>query len=264
MRMMSIASGSTGNATYVGTDNTHILIDCGVSKKKIIDGLKKLDLTIDDIDCILLSHEHSDHIKSLDIFEKTHPAAVYCSQGTADALKASGKISFDHDLIHCIKDRKTFYVGDILIDPVKISHDAREPLCYRLDHNDKSCAVVTDLGCYDEELISRLQNLSALIIESNHNENMLLAGKYPYYLKRRILSDLGHLSNESCAHLLSELLHDNIKHVALGHLSRENNTEELACLTVKQEIGLSDTKYKEDDFKINLATYYAGSDIFCF
>ena len=264
MRMMNIASGSSGNATYVGNDHTHILIDSGVSRKKITEGLKKLDLSLDDLTAILITHEHSDHISSLAMLQKTVPIPVYTTKGTADVLTGQSILVEESGLIHVIRHDETFRVGDMTVTAIRISHDAKDPVCYRLTDGKVGCAVVTDLGEFDESLIAQLKGLNAIMLESNHDVRMLEAGPYPYSLKMRIAGNKGHLSNESSGQMLSKLLHDGLQYVVLGHLSRKNNNEELARLSVAYEIDRSDTGYHSSDFCIDVASQTAGTKTYVF
>ena len=262
--MMNIASGSSGNATYVGNDHTHILLDSGVSRKRITEGLKKLDLSLEDLTAILITHEHSDHISSLAMLQKAVQIPVYTTKGTADVLTGQGILAEESGPIHVIGHEETFQIGDITVSAFPISHDAADPVCYRLSDGKAGCAVVTDLGEYDAHLVEELKGLKALMLESNHDVRMLEAGPYPYPLKMRIAGRKGHLSNESSGQMLSALLHDGLKHVVLGHLSRKNNNEELARLSVAYEIDRSDTGYKASDFRIDVASQTAGTEIYVF
>ena len=142
-----------------------------------------------------------------------------------------------------------------------ISHDANEPSGYRIEQGGQSVAVATDLGIYDEYTVSKLQNLDAVLLEANHDIHMLEVGSYPYYLKQRVLGNRGHLSNELSGRLLCDILHENLKHVLLGHLSKENNYSELAYETVKMEVLLSDVPYKPGDFRMEVARRDVPSDI---
>jgi phosphoribosyl 1,2-cyclic phosphodiesterase len=144
-------------------------------------------------------------------------------------------------------------LGDIKISPFAISHDAAEPVGYRLEHSGKTCAVATDMGCYDEYTVEHLRDLDVLLLESNHDVHMLEAGRYPYYLKRRILSEKGHLSNETAGQLLCRVLHEGISRIYLGHLSHENNYEELAFATVCDEVTMGDNPWTSGDFRISIA-----------
>jgi len=254
MKFCSIASGSSGNCIYVGSSETSVLVDTGISGCRVEQGLNGLDLATKDMDAILLTHEHSDHVKGLGILARRYGIPIYATQGTADALKgmtALGKIP--EGLMHVIRADETFAVGDLSIRPFAIPHDAAEPVGYRLENGGKSAAVATDLGHYDEYIIRNLKNLDVLLLESNHDIRMLEAGRYPYYLKRRILGDSGHLSNESAGQLLCEVLHDDMKEIFLGHLSKENNYEALAFETVCTEVTMGDNPYTSGDFRISIA-----------
>ncbi|MBQ9030766.1 MAG: MBL fold metallo-hydrolase [Parasporobacterium sp.] len=262
MRLMNIASGSSGNATYVGTDHTHILIDSGVSRKRIMEGLKRLDLSLKDLDAVLITHEHSDHIASLAMVEKASLIPVYTSEGTARQLQEKEMIP--QELLHPVGKEQPFRIGDLRITALPTSHDAADPVCYRLSDGRSDCAVVTDLGTYDEALVRQLQGLDAVVLEANHDVRMLEAGPYPYPLKRRIAGKKGHLSNEDSGRLLSRILHDHLKYIALAHLSRKNNTEDLARLSVAWEIDLGECSYRGDDFPIAVADQAVGTEIFMF
>lgn len=254
MRFASIASGSSGNCIYAGTDNTHILIDAGISKKRIESGLNEIDLSLKDIDAILVTHEHSDHISGLGVVSRAYQIPIYGTSQTIDYIKnykSLGKI--DEDLYNDITPDESFNIHDMQINPFSISHDAANPVAYRVQSGDKSVAVATDMGVYDDYTISNLEGVNAILLEANHDVRMLEAGPYPYILKRRILGEKGHLSNETSGKLLSRLLHDNLKHIFLGHLSKENNYDMLAYETVRFEINTDDTPYKADDFKIQVA-----------
>ena len=262
MRLLNIASGSTGNATYIGSEHTHILIDAGVSRKRILSGLSDAGLTLDDIDAILVTHEHMDHISSLGVLERTREIPVYATEGTIRQIRQCGNIgSFNTDVLHCVKTDTPFQIGDLRVRPLKVDHDAAEPVCFRLESGQKSCAVVTDLGEYNSYLLKNLKDLDILMLESNHDVRMLETGPYPYPLKMRILGRYGHLSNENSGMFLSELLHDRIRHILLGHISRENNTRELAKMAVENEVNAADNPYKADDFEIRTLRYDAASEI---
>ena len=254
MRMCSIASGSSGNCIYVGSDNSHLLIDTGISKKRIEEGLNKLEIKGDELDGILITHEHSDHIKGLGVFSRKYEIPIYATPGTIAGIKESSSLGkMPEGLLHPIKADHPFQLGELDVHPFAISHDANEPSGYRIEQDGKSVAVATDLGKYDDYTVENLKNLDAILLEANHDIRMLQVGKYPYYLKQRILGDRGHLSNENAGRLLCRLLHDNLKAIFLGHLSRENNYEELAYETVCSEVTLGDNPYKSKDFRIQVA-----------
>ena len=164
-------------------------------------------------------------------------------------------------LYHPIHTDEPFTLGDIDIHPFEISHDANEPAGYRLECGAKSVAVATDLGKYDSYTVKNLQNLDAVLLEANHDIHMLEVGGYPYYLKQRILGDRGHLSNELSGQLLCDILHDNLKHIMLGHLSSENNYAKLAYETVKLEVTLAENEYKGEDLDMFVASRDSVSEI---
>ena len=253
MRMCSIASGSSGNCIYIGSEQSHILIDAGISGKRVEAGLNSLELTGADINGILITHEHSDHIKGLGVLARKFGIPIYGTPGTISAMKEAGLGKMDEELFHEIRADEKFYIGDLQIDPFCVSHDAAEPVAYRVNCDGKSMAVATDLGHYTDDIVERLKGLDVLLLEANHDIQMLEVGGYPYYLKRRIAGDKGHLSNETAGKLLCKVLHDNLKSIQLGHLSKENNYAELAYETVKLELLLSDTPYKPEDFDISVA-----------
>ncbi|HIY64309.1 MAG TPA: MBL fold metallo-hydrolase [Candidatus Mediterraneibacter stercoripullorum] len=254
MRLCSIASGSSGNCIYVGSDNTHLLVDTGISKKRIEEGLHSLDIKGEELDGILITHEHSDHIQGLGVFSRKYEIPVYATLGTIEGICSySGLGRMPEGLLHPIHTDEPFTLGDIMVNPFRISHDANEPSGYRFENDGKAVAVATDLGKYDEYIVEHLKNLDAVLLEANHDIHMLEVGGYPYYLKQRILGDKGHLSNELSGQLLCDILHDNLKHIILGHLSKENNYARLAYETVKLEVTLADNDYKGDELHMFVA-----------
>lgn len=254
MKMCSIASGSSGNCIYVGTEATHLLVDVGISCKKTIEGLNKLGLTGRDLDGILITHEHADHISGLGVLSRKFGIPIYATAGTIDAIKNTGSLGeIDASLFCEVAADEKMILKDITVNPMKISHDAAQPVAYRFQYGSSRMAVVTDLGTYDEYTVESLKGMDVLMLEANHDINMLQVGPYPYYLKQRILGKRGHLSNELSGRLLSRILNDNLKAVFLGHLSKENNLAELAYETVRLEITMSENEYKADDFPIYVA-----------
>ena len=254
MRLCSIASGSAGNCIYVGSEHTHLMVDAGISGKRIEQGLNEIGLKTKEVNGILITHEHSDHISGLGVVARRYGIPIYATRGTIDAIlrtKSVGKI--DKALFCEIEPEVDFTIGDVTVSPIAISHDAAQPTAYIVRQEEKSIGVITDLGKYDSYLIERLQGLDVLLLEANHDINMLQVGSYPYYLKQRILGDRGHLSNELSGQLLGQILHDKFKTVLLGHLSKENNYEELAYETVRLEVAMGDNPYKADDFPIYVA-----------
>ena len=256
MRMMSIASGSSGNCIYVGDDNTHLIIDAGISKKRIEEGLNTIGLTLSDMSGILVTHEHSDHIGGLGVVLRKHNIPVFGTNGTIEeASKTKYLDKVDMSLLNGIYADENYEIGSLKIHPFSISHDAKEPCGYRISNFDgsKAVAIATDMGHYNDYIVDNLKDLDAILLEANHDIKMLQVGSYPYYLKQRILGNHGHLCNEMSGRLLDEILSDRLKKIYLGHLSKENNYPELAYESVRAEINLSDSPFKADDFDIEVA-----------
>lgn len=256
MRMMSIASGSSGNCIYVGDDNTHLLIDTGISRKRIEEGLNSIGLTISDMSGILVTHEHSDHISGLGVVLRKNDIPVYGTNGTMEETAKSKYLDkVDMSLLNGLYADEDYEIGSLKIRPFSISHDAAEPCGYRIStaNAEKTVAVATDMGCYNDYIVENLKDLDAILLEANHDVKMLQVGSYPYYLKQRILGNHGHLCNEMSGRLLDEILSDRLKKIYLGHLSKENNYPDLAYESVRSEINLSDSPFRADDFDIEVA-----------
>lgn len=262
MRMCSIASGSSGNCIYVGDDHTHLLVDTGISRKRVEEGLHALDIKGEELDGILVTHEHSDHIQGLGVFSRKYEVPIYATAGTIEGIESCRTLGkLPEGLLHPIETDKAFTLGEIEIRPFAISHDANEPCGYRFASNRRAVAVATDLGMYDDYIVGHLKNLDALLLEANHDVHMLEVGSYPYPLKRRILGNQGHLSNELSGRLLCDILHDGLKHIVLGHLSKENNYARLAYETVKLEVTLGDNEFKGEDLHMFVASRDEVSEI---
>ncbi len=254
MYLKTIASGSSGNCTLIGSDTTSILIDAGVSKKRIEEGLNSDDYKLSDIDAILITHEHIDHVRALGVIARAYGITMYATQDTICELRHMKQLgAFDTSLFQPIMPDRSFTVGDLSVKAHAIWHDAADPVCYTVTHGNKKVSVATDLGDYDDYLVSCLMDSDAMIIEANHDINMLEVGPYPFELKRRILGKRGHLSNEAGGRLIKRILNKHVKAIYLGHLSKENNLPELAYETVKYE--LRDNPYTTDvrDFHLAVA-----------
>lgn len=262
MRLLSIASGSSGNCIYVGDGDTHLLIDAGISGKRIEAGLNENNIKTSDVNGILITHEHSDHISGLGVLARRYGIPMYATRETIEEIQCVKTLgAIEKNLFVPIEPDRDFWIEGLTVHPFSISHDAANPVAYRISNKKEHVAVATDMGCYDDYIIENLQGLDALLLEANHDVNMLETGSYPYPLKRRILSDRGHLSNELSGQLLTKILHDGIKHIFLGHLSRENNYAELAYETVKLEIAMSGSGYQGNEFPIQVARRDAPSQM---
>ncbi len=262
MQLYSIASGSSGNCIYVGSDTTHLLVDTGISKKRTEEGLQEIGVSLQDVDGILITHEHSDHISGLGVISRKYHIPIYATQRTLDAIKGYSSLGKVEEELFCpICPDESFIIKDIKCNPMRTSHDAAEPVAYRFQYGKKKVAIATDLGTYNDYTVECLKGMDAVLLEANHDVRMLQVGPYPYHLKRRILGDRGHLSNELSGQLLSRILHDNMQAVVLGHLSQENNLPQLAYETVRLEINMADVPYKADDFPIHVARRSGPSEL---
>ena len=254
IELCSIASGRSGNCICVGSDNTHILLDVGISGKRVEQGLEAFGLKACEMEGVFITHEHIDHTAGLGVLARRYGIPIYATKGTINGIKRTKSLgTIPEELFHEIPRTGEIKVGDLEVVSIPTSHDAAESCAYRVNHGGKSAAVMTDLGNYNQQIVDALQELDLLLLESNHDIRMLQVGPYPYPLKQRILGDYGHLSNERSGQLLGKLLHDKFSTVMLGHLSKENNLEELAYETVRQEIETGDNPYKADDFPVYIA-----------
>lgn len=253
MDFLSIASGSSGNCIYVGKEDTGILVDAGISKKRMEQGLASIDVNPEKLTGILVTHEHSDHVSGLGVFSRKYHVPIYGTRETLRCIKEIKSIgAVDPALFHPIEPDESFLLNDILVHPFSTSHDAANPVCYTFEHGGHKIGVATDLGTYDEYIIENLLGSEVLLMEANHDINMLQVGKYPYSLKQRILGDKGHLSNDNSGRLLARLLSDRLKYIFLGHLSKENNYPELAYETVRCELNVA-VCTKQADYILEVA-----------
>lgn len=254
MRLCSIASGSSGNCIYVGSEATHLLVDVGISGKKTEQGLNGLGITGRDLDGILVTHEHADHISGLGVMARKYGIPIYATQGTIDAICHTASVGeIDKSLFREVREDEKLVIKDLTVNPMRISHDAAQPVAYRIGYGSKKVGICTDLGIYNDYTVECLKGMDALLLEANHDINMLQVGPYPYHLKQRILGEKGHLSNENSGRLLSRVLHDNLQTIILGHLSKENNLPELAYEAVRMEITMGDNPYNANDFRLMVA-----------
>ena len=227
MKIITLASGSKGNASYIEVGNTRFLIDIGITYRHLLEKLAEIDRSIDDIDALLITHTHSDHIKGLKVFVKHNNVPVYIKEEMYKELKEilpKEKIELYSDKMH---------LKDVTIDLVHTSHDAPGAVGFLINN---SLVYITDTGYINKKYYDLLSNREIYYIESNHDEQMLLTGPYPHYLKQRILSDKGHLSNGATASYLEKFIGSNTKYIILAHISEMNNTKELALETTKEAL----------------------------
>lgn len=230
-KVCSLFSGSSGNSTYIGTDKTHILVDAGVPMKNIVSGLKQFDVDGRELKGILVTHEHSDHVKGVGAISRKFNVPIYANEETWEAMESKlGRIESANKRV--FYNNMDFYIQDINIQPYQIPHDAADPVGFSLFFKNKKISIATDLGHTNNKIIKAVMDSDLVILEANHDAEMLKAGPYPMYLKKRILGRKGHLSNEDTGQALLELIKGKVTHVLLAHLSRENNYPQLAYQTV--------------------------------
>lgn len=233
IRFCSLSSGSSGNCQYIETDRMRILIDGGFSGKRIEGLLASIDVCPKTIDAILVTHEHIDHVRGVGVLSRRYDIPIFANQNTWLSMdKTIGEIK-DRN-IKIIESDKDFHLGPLGIHPFKIFHDAAEPVGFCIYHNNKKISIITDTGWVNDNMKDKIKGSSLYLIESNHDVKMLQEGSYPWYLKRRILSEKGHLSNEDTGKTLSDVLMGNGEVVLLAHLSKENNIPSLAYETVSK------------------------------
>ena len=236
-------SSSSGNTFHIETPNSNILIDAGVSYKAINDGLASINKNISDISAVIVTHEHSDHIKGLGIFARKYRLPIYANEKTWEAMDGKlGKLSLDQKFTFDMETVQCF--NGIDVESFAVSHDAADPMFYTFHHNGKKVSLVTDLGYVSERIKKTVEASDALIFEANHDISMLQMGRYPWSVKRRILGDYGHVSNEDAAIALEDIISDTTKRIYLAHLSKDNNMKDLARMAVEQHL-------TEKDFPIN-------------
>ncbi len=231
LKFATVASSSKGNCVYVGSEHTNILIDAGLSGKKIEEGLSSMELTGNDIDAIFVTHEHSDHVAGIGVLSRRYNIPVYATEGTWNNMPSCvGK--FRRNMERLVYANEAFAFNDICIKPFNIPHDAQEPVGYSISNDSHKVTIATDIGHITDEVAENIKGSSLILLESNHDINMLKCGAYPEQLKKRILGDFGHLSNENAGKFLTSVADSVLKYVFLGHLSQDNNTPKVAFDTV--------------------------------
>lgn len=235
MEFHILASGSKGNSTFIYDDGIGILIDCGITRKQLLFKLSKLGFQEENINYVLLTHDHYDHNKNISIFDQS---ICFCGKGCIKGIDKS----------HEINPYKVFKLAHYEIMPLSISHDATSPLAFVIKGKTESILYMTDTGYVSQKNRQYLKNLNYYIIESNHDVEMLMATNRPYFLKRRIQGDTGHLDNIYSARLMAEIIDDKTKEIVLAHLSEEANSEEKALETYKNIFDENNIKF--DNIKV--------------
>ena len=234
LRLHTLASGSEGNCLLLSQGDTHLLVDAGISLRRIKTALAQLGLQMSDIAAILLTHEHSDHTCALSTLVKHHDTPLYASAATARQLRQ--RLHHPLPQLILVHSGDTTMVGDCRVSVFATSHDTGESVDFRIDSPDGSVGILTDTGFVPPEAAQALSGVDLLVLESNHDVEWLLSGSYPYYLKERILSRWGHLSNEAAADFAVEMARCGTREIVLAHLSRENNTPQRALDTVQRSL----------------------------
>ena len=229
IKFQSFLSGSSGNSTFVTDDDTHLLVDCGACGKYITECMRRIGITPETLAGILITHEHKDHIAGVGVLSRKYNIPVYATAKTWEAIG---------DSLGCIHEKNkrltepVMEFGGLTVSSFSIPHDAAEPVGYSFETSGDKFTIATDLGRVTDDLVAAIEGSRVVIIEANHDVEMLKNGRYPFYLKKRILGDLGHLSNELCGSLCIHLAKTGTETIWLGHLSAENNRPELAYQTV--------------------------------
>ena len=254
MEFTAIASGSNGNCYYIGNDEESILIDAGISCKQIFERTAKLNIDLSKIKGVFISHEHSDHVRGLDVFIRKTKIPIYVNKETFDVLK----LNVDNSLIKIIDSNSVTQIGDLEVTSFEKIHDAVNPVSFIVKGGGKTISVLTDIGKVCDNTISAIKDSDVIFIESNYDKDMLLDGPYPYFLKERISGGLGHLSNNQAGALIISNANPNLDFVLLSHLSDKNNDPNIALNTFENI-----KKVRKDlDFKTILTDRFGTIDLF--
>jgi phosphoribosyl 1,2-cyclic phosphodiesterase len=234
LQVCVLGSGSTGNATVVASKSHAVLVDAGFSAKEIAQRMEEAGWSPDRLDAMLVSHEHGDHVVGLPVMYRRHKLPLYANIGTMEAVSANEKYQgLDWRIF---SNGQPFAVGDLVIEPFSVPHDAYDPVGFRIQCGNCAVVVLTDIGVATNLVRQRLKDSDALVIECNHDVRMVNDAERPWYLKQRILGRQGHLSNEACADLLTEVASPRLKQIFLTHLSEDCNTPELALQTIERRL----------------------------
>lgn len=230
IKFCSLFSGSSGNALFIGTENTKLLIDAGLSAKRVLEALCSIGENPAELSAVLISHEHVDHVRGAGIISRKQNIPIYANEATWAAMESGlGPVKVENMQAFCTGSE--FEIGDICIRPFSIPHDAAEPVGFNFHAEGKKLTTATDIGHVTDELLENIVDSDLLLLESNHDVEMLRVGPYPWPLKKRILGDNGHLSNEMAAKIIAYMAEKGGRQFILGHLSKENNFPELAYQT---------------------------------
>ena len=254
LKFCSLYSGSSGNSLFVQSDKANILIDSGVSGKKIIDALTSINIDINTISAILITHEHIDHTQSITTLSNKFNIPVYANKKTWDAMPDK-KNKMKSENIFYFNNNKKFTINDLTIYPFDIPHDAANPCGFSISNTYSKICIATDIGHITDTILHNLKNSDFLLLEANYEPEVLKYSRYPYSLKERILSPIGHLSNTEAGETINYLSNFGVKNIMLGHLSNENNFPELAHKSVLERI-------QDKTLNINVANRFFPTDFF--
>lgn len=252
LNFCSLYSGSSGNSLFIETANTKLLIDAGISSRKIENALLDIDIDPSTIDGILITHEHIDHVQGLGTFSKKFNLPVFVNQETLDAMpKQRDKI--DSNNVKTFKVTDKFSIGDLDIKPFSIPHDAANPCGFNIWKKDRKISIATDIGHMTNDILKNLEESLFIMLEANYDPEVLRCSSYPFTLKSRIAGPTGHLSNEMAGKTISYLLKSGLKNAMLGHLSKESNFPELAYQTVLDEL-IGNQDFSKNCFSLDVAS----------
>lgn len=239
MRYCTLASGSSGNSLYIDTGETSVLVDAGLSGRAIEERMNAIGQSCKELAGILVTHEHSDHIKGVGVLARRFNLPVFTTEETWGELQLCVGPIPEEDIV-LFKPGSVFEIGDLKVDTFSLSHDATDPVGFSFYDRHHKMSLVTDTGCMTSEIYKKIQDSDCYIIEANHDIDLLQRGSYPRHLKKRILSKQGHLSNVVAGHSLSSLVSGKTKSITLAHLSNENNNPEIAFKTVAEILAMND------------------------
>ena len=257
VKFCPLVSGSSGNSTYICNGDTHILIDAGVSCKQIVEHIRQIGVEPEDIDAVFITHEHIDHIKGAGVLSRKYNIPVYATPGTWQGIgKQVG--DFAPENVRYVYPDSMMVLGDLCVKPFAIPHDTIEPVAYCVFTESRKLTVATDIGWATPKVKENIYDSDVLLLESNHDLDMLKHGSYPWPLKQRIMGDRGHLSNVSAGEALGEIMSGRLKYVFLGHLSNENNEPHLAYETVDRILEDNNIKVGKH-LDLDMASRYSNS-----
>lgn len=246
-KFFSLGSGSSGNCYYLGTNENGILIDAGIGIRSVQKALREYGVAFEKIKAILITHDHADHIKTVGCFGDKYNIPVYATETVHEGIQRNKMVQADlYQSKRVIEKEVPFTIGDFMITAFDVPHDSIENVGYHIEFEGQTLVLITDIGCITEKIRNYACKANHLIIESNYDEYMLQAGRYPYYLKERIRNGMGHLSNRLSAEFIASIYNDNLQNIWLCHLSQDNNHPEIALKAVEEILALNGVVTNKD------------------